>query len=196
MRSHDFFVCEGLSGSGKTTLAEGLGEALDLTLVPVVTPEIAEAIAAVDHDPDAIEARHALYGAAALLCGRHVRSLLDDGVGCVTDSWIYRTNLTHLVLGSSLKINEPPWFPQPRVTLWLDLPAGDRAQRIAARGRTSPYWKARLEEHSDELTHLYADSVNSLELVDARGTPEEVLTRALELIYEQPKETHVLVREA
>ena len=189
-----FIALEGLRGSGKSTIAGHLADVLGLTQVTVIEDAFAPILGVLDDDPGGLDARHAAYAAAVMRCGRRVEAAVRSSAGCIVDSWIDRTNLTHAVLGSTLEVLEPAWLPRPDVTVWLDVPDAVRAQRITARRSPEPYWKRRLEEHSDRLAEMYRAHCPDLVPIDASGPVEDVVSSAATAALARLEDQHVPLR--
>jgi len=157
-----FIVVEGLIGSGKSTVAKDLAVQLDLEYMVALPAEYKSTFDFLENDPDVLEARHALYFSSLCRVARIINEKIEHGEMVIMDSWIYRTQATHLVLGSTLNLKPPPWFPQPDVKLLLICSDEVRLSRVAARGRASGYWKSRCEEKSSEILEWYRKNVKGM----------------------------------
>lgn len=150
-----FVVIEGLTGVGKSTAAAALSDALDMEFVTVFPHEFRPAQDLLENDPTALDARYAIFVAGLMVSARRINNLLDAGESVVVDSWIYRTIATHTAMGSKLSIKPPSWFPDPDIKILLTCDDAVRKQRIAARGRSSGYWKSKCEDFSEEILSSY-----------------------------------------
>ena len=160
-----FIVVEGLTGVGKTTLVKEIVNKLELE--HVLTPEeYKPALAILENDPLALEARHALFFSEYCLAARKINELLDDGKMVIVDSWVFRTQATHLALGSTLQLKIPAWFPQPDVKILLHCDEQTRLQRIGDRGHKSGFWKSRCEDYTEEILAWYRKNIKGLVEVD------------------------------
>jgi thymidylate kinase/transcription elongation GreA/GreB family factor len=157
-----FVVIEGLTGVGKSTAASDLAEVLDMEYVPVFPTEYKMAQDSIENDPAALDARFALFFSGLMVSARRINDLLDAGEMVVVDSWIYRTIATHSAMGSKLSLKTPSWFPEPDIKILLTCDEEVRKLRIASRGRHSGYWKAKCEEHSDEIMASYRKQMKKL----------------------------------
>jgi thymidylate kinase/transcription elongation GreA/GreB family factor len=161
-----FVVLEGLTGVGKSTLVQNLAEELDLDWASVQATEYQAAVKLLEDDTLALEARHLLFFSAITLAARQINDLLDEGKMVIVDSWVYRTQATHLALGSSLTLKIPTWFPQPDVKILLTCEESARQKRIQERGTSAGYWKRQCEEHSEEILAWYRKNIKGLVEVD------------------------------
>lgn len=175
MATPAFIVVEGLVGSGKSTVTAALAEQLQAERFELMNDAFRPAAAILDDDPTAIDAHYALFMSMILHGGRHVESLLRSGRTCIADSWVYRTQLTHRVLGASIEIGVPTWLPIPTHVFWLEVDEGTRRQRVTSRGRPSTLWKDELEAHSATLADAYRNDVPGLVTVDADHSVPEVV---------------------
>ena len=161
-----FIVVEGLTGVGKSTLVEKLAADLDLEVCAVPVAEYKSAAVLLEDDELALEARHALFFSAACLAARQINNMLLEGKMVIVDSWVFRTQATHVALGSTLALKIPSLFPQPDIKILLTCDESVRQQRISERGTPTGYWKATCEQHSDEILAWYRKNIKSLVEVD------------------------------
>ena len=161
-----FIVVEGLTGVGKSTLVNRLASDLDLEICPIQVAEYKPVANLLEDDKMALEARHALFFSALCFAARQINQMLLDGKMVIVDSWVFRTQATHLALGSTLALKIPTWFPQPDVKILLTCEESVRQQRVKDRGTPSGYWKAECEQHSDEILAWYRKNIKSLVEVD------------------------------
>ena len=162
-----FVVLEGLTGTGKSTFTWELANELDMVVVDAQLPEFKAAQNLVENDIEALEARHALFFSSLCLAAKKVNELLREGQMVICDSWIYRTQATHLSMGSSLGFKIPAWFPQPDIKILLTCDDEKRSARIIARGTSSGYWKNQCESHSEDILAWYRKNIKGLAEVDA-----------------------------
>lgn len=161
-----FVVLEGLSGCGKST-ASRLLETEGWLRVSPPGEHFVTTRALLDADPAALEARHLLFVAGVAHASSAVSEALFEGRNVVADSWLHRTNATHVVLGSRLGNIELPWLPRPDHELFLDCPEFVRQERKKSRGTPDSLWKSRCEESSLEIRSYYLKNYPSLKVLDA-----------------------------
>jgi thymidylate kinase/transcription elongation GreA/GreB family factor len=174
-----FVVLEGLTGVGKSTFTWELANQLDMVIADVQFPEFKAAQQLVENDAEALEARHALFFSALCLAAKKVNELLREGQMVICDSWIFRTQATHLSMGSSLNFKVPAWFPQPDIKILLTCDEEQRNARIISRGTPSGYWKAQCESHSEEILAWYRKNIKGLAEVDSGREKDQVMTELL-----------------
>jgi thymidylate kinase/transcription elongation GreA/GreB family factor len=170
-----FIVVEGLTAVGKSTLVEQLASELDLEIGVVQPPEFKGAVGLLEDDQMALEARHALFFSAICLAARKIDEMLLEGKMVIVDSWVFRTQATHLSLGSTLALKIPAWFPQPDVKILLTCDSSIREERIQQRGTPSGYWKAQCELHTEEILAWYHKNIKGLVEVDTNRSIELVM---------------------
>jgi thymidylate kinase/transcription elongation GreA/GreB family factor len=160
-----FIVVEGLIGVGKTTLVKELVKKLDLDLFSTPS-EYQSAVSILENDPLALEARHALFFSEYCLAARKINDMLDNGQMVIVDSWVFRTQATHIALGSTLQLKIPAWFPQPDVKILLTCDEATRQQRIGERAHKSGFWKSKCEDYNEEILAWYRKNIKGLVEVD------------------------------
>jgi thymidylate kinase len=170
-----FIVVEGLVGSGKSTVTAALADVLRAERLELVADAFRPAAALLDDDPAAIDAHYALFMSMILYRGRHVERILGSGQTCIADSWVYRTQLTHRVLGASIEVSIPSWLPRPTHVFWLEVDETVRQGRVTTRARPSTLWKDELESHSSALANAYRKDVPGLVTIDADRSVSEVI---------------------
>ena len=106
---------------------------------------------ALDSDAHQLEARHALFFAAILHSSSIIKRIRATGKSVVVDSWIYRTNATHIALGSQLEMSIPLDFEIETCSFFLDCPESIRMSRKVNRGQADGFWKAACESRSQEI---------------------------------------------
>ena len=100
-----FVIIEGLTGSGKSTTARALAERLGADYIDPIDDIFAVPRRAIESDADQLAARHALFLAAILYSSSRIKRMRASGKSVVVDSWVYRTQATHLALGSQLEVS-------------------------------------------------------------------------------------------
>lgn len=168
-------VVEGLTGSGKSTVSRLLADRLGFHWVEAVGPEYRGLISSLDNDRRGLDAHYAAYLSTVLRSASNVQARLSEGTGCVTDSWVHRTHLTHKVLGSTLRVVDPVWLPRADAVFWLDVPQDERWRRVRDRGVPNTLWKKRLESLSSELEAAYFEHVDGLIRVDGTAKAADVV---------------------
>lgn len=159
-------MLEGLSGCGKSTVSRGLESEGWLRISPP-PEEFRELRRLLDDDPEGCEARHLLFLSGLAQAGRFVREAINQGRNVIADSWLHRTNATHVVLGSSLGPIEMPSLPVPNHVFFLDCTDESRQSRRVLRGTQDPYWKKLCEERHHEIRAYYMENFPEMTLVDA-----------------------------
>lgn len=169
-----FVVLEGLSGCGKSTISRLL-EAEGWLRISPPGEEFTPARLALDEDPTSLEARHLLFVAGVAHSSETVYEALREGRNVVADSWLHRTNATHVVLGSRLGNIDLPWLPTPNHEFFLDCPEATRQRRRGTRGTPDSFWKSRCEEFSLQIRSYYLENYPSLKVLDASVETEPLL---------------------
>jgi thymidylate kinase len=161
-----FVVLEGLSGCGKSTVSRAL-ETEGWFRISPPTNEFSGIRRILDDDPDGCEARHLLFLSGLARAAKFVAEALKQDRNVVADSWIHRTNATHVVLGSRLGEVAVPSLPVPDHVLFLDCTDEMRRSRRQLRGTEDPYWKAMCEKRSPEIRSYYLENFPELTRVNA-----------------------------
>lgn len=176
-----FIALEGLSGCGKSSVAADFERDGWIRVSPP-HQDFRPIRIRVDDDPAALEARHVLFYAGILEAALLVAEALRCGRDVIADSWMYRTEATHTVLGSSLVLPWPDCIPVPHVTVFLDCPKEIRHRRRISRGTNDPYWKAECENRSEDIREYYLQRFPSMSVVDASGEIGSVIKKVQEVI--------------
>jgi len=161
-----FIVLEGLSGCGKSSAAASLVSSGWIGVSPP-HEDFRVARRRVDDDQNALEARHALFLSGVLDSATQVSEAVNSGANVVADSWLYRTEATHAVLGSRLQIPRLDFLPNPDFVFFLDCPESMRQERRSRRGTPDPYWKSECERRSGEIRRYYLTHFPELKMIDA-----------------------------
>ena len=170
-----FVVIEGLTGSGKSTTAKALSERLRATYLDPIDDIFGVPRRALDSDTYQLEARHALYFAAILYSSSIIKRIRATGKSVVVDSWIYRTNATHMALGSQLKMSIPLDLETETCSFFLDCPESIRLSRKVNRGQAEGFWKAACESRSQEIIANYKVLSPATIFLDASGSTTEIV---------------------
>jgi|694.fasta_scaffold103937_2 thymidylate kinase len=170
-----FVIVEGLTGSGKSTTAKALAERLRGTYLDPVDDIFSVPRRAIESDADQLAARHALFLAAILYSSSIIKRIRVTGKSVVVDSWIYRTNATHMALGSKLEVNIPTGLEIETCSFFLDCPESIRLSRKAKRGQPDGYWKASCEGKSREIIENYKLLSPSTVFLDANRSTTAIV---------------------
>jgi thymidylate kinase len=170
-----FVIVEGLTGSGKSTTARSLAERLGATYLDPVDEIFSVPRRAIESDANQLAARHALFLAAILHSSSRIKRIRATGKSGVVDSWIYRTNATHMALGSQVEMKIPLDFEIETQSFFLDCPESMRMSRKANRGQPDGFWKAACEGKSQEIIANYKVLSPSTIFLDASGSTSSIV---------------------
>lgn len=134
-----FIVLEGLDGAGKTTCARLLAELLDARQMTTPSPEVRQhRDAIVGSFGDCQEAAHLFYLSTVFAASGQVRDALASGHTVVMDRYFLSTQAYAEFRGSQLPL-EPlgAQLPAADLTVYLDVPAAIRGQRLLDRNPTA-----------------------------------------------------------
>jgi dTMP kinase len=191
-----FVSFEGIDRSGKTTQARLLVEALGDAAVAVREPggtAVGERIRAVLKDPELTMGAHAealLFAAArAELAARVVRPALHDGRVVVSDRFVdsslaYQGGARGLGADAVARVND--WALeglQPDLTIFLELPENDAAERSAHEDDRFEAEGAALQRQvRAAYEELAAADPGRWKRIDAARAPEEVHADVLRVV--------------
>ena len=170
-----FVIIEGLTGSGKSTTAKALAGRIGATYLDPVDDIFSVPRRVIESDADQLAARHALFLTAILYSSANIKRIRANGKSVVVDSWIYRTNATHMALGSQLEVNIPSDFEVETRSFFLDCPELIRSSRKATRGQPDGFWKAMCESKSQEIIENYKALSPSTVFLDASGSTTDIV---------------------
>jgi thymidylate kinase len=104
----------------------------------------------------------------------------DFGKSVVVDSWVYRTQATHLALGSQLEVSISKDFEIETCSFFLECPDSIRMSRKENRGQPDGFWKAACENKSQEIVSNYKRLNPSTIFIDASGSTTEIVDKIWE----------------
>jgi thymidylate kinase len=177
-----FVIIEGLTGSGKSTTARAVAERLGADYIDPIDDIFTVPRRAIESDADQLAARHALFLAAIFYSSSRIKRMRDSGYSVVVDSWIYRTQATHLALGSQLELSIPIDFEIETCSFFLECSDSIRMSRKVNRGQPDGYWKAACEKKSQEILANYRTLSPSTIFIDASGSTTEIVDKILEYL--------------
>jgi thymidylate kinase len=175
----EFVVIEGLTGSGKSTTARLLAERLGAEYLDPVDEIFAVPRRVIESDSDQLAARHALFLSAILYSSSKIRKIRNTGKSVVVDSWVHRTQATHLALGSELEVRISKDFEIENRTFFLECPDSVRMSRKEKRGQLDGFWKAACEDKSEEIVSMYRALNPSTIFIDASRSTSEIVDNIL-----------------
>ena len=177
-----FVIIEGLTGSGKSTTARALADRLCADYIDPIDNIFTVPRRAIESDADQLAARHALFLAAILYSRSRIKRMRASGKSVVVDSWVYRTQATHLALGSQLEVSTSMDFEIETCSFFLECPDAIRNSRKVSRGQPDGYWKAACEKKSQEIIANYKTLSPSTIFIDASGSTTEIVDKILEYL--------------